>query len=413
MARRLPVGIQSFEEIRNREYVYVDKTQYIYQLANTGKVYFLSRPRRFGKSLFVSALDAFFSGRKELFHGLAIEKLEEENPIDASGKPWVKGPVVHFDFGPEKYSSVEDLRAVLDSMLSQYEEIYGRSENDKTLSRRFMRLLRNMYEKTGIKAAVLIDEYDKPLTSTMKDEEKDLNDQLGEELKAFYGVLKSADQYTKFVLLTGVTKFSHVSIFGDLNNLNDISLDSRYNAVCGMTEEEIKMTFGPELEILARTLGTSPEEAMQKIADWYDGYHFGRSGEGIFNPFSVLSVLERCEFKDYWFQSGTPTFLVDKIKDVSFSVEDMSSGIKAKEETFTSYRNGLDEPLPLLYQSGYLSIKSYDSLKQTYTLAFPNREVKYSFLGWMIPVYFTDTSAGTGMTADEFSDAVRAGDVDG
>jgi len=368
MTRILPVGIQSFEEIRSEEYLYADKTAFVYQLASNGKSYFLSRPRRFGKSLLVTTMEAFFSGRKELFHGLAIEQLENEKPVDRKGA-WVKGPVIHLDFNASTCTSKDELKSLINSLLLPYERIYGRDQDDDTLSGRFMRLIQNMYEAYGIKVAVLIDEYDKPLINSMHDEA--LNDELRMELKSFYGVLKSADQYTKFVFLTGVTKFSHVSIFSDLNNLEDISMNPDYNEICGLTEDEVSSTFGKEIEALGNKLNCDGEYTISKLAEWYDGYLFSRSGKRIFNPYSVLFSLKLKVMDYYWFRTGTPTFVIDSLKIADFEIPDMTEGIECEKQGFMSCRSTANEPLPLLYQSGYLTIRSYNEMYHTYTSGIP------------------------------------------
>jgi len=410
MMRKLPIGIQDFASLREGGYLYVDKTRFIHKLASEGKVYFLSRPRRFGKSLLMSAMDAYFSGKRKLFRGLEIEKLEEERPADPSGTAWLQGPVIHLDFNSVSCDSAEHLQRSIGSMLKRFEKRWGLEDEDELNADRFYNLIQKMHDDTGRKVTVLVDEYDKPLINTMHDEP--LNDQLRDELKAFYSVLKTADGYLRFVLLTGVTKFSHVSIFSDLNQLKDISLIEDYNEICGLTEQEIRHTFGPELDAFGDASHLGSGEVLREMSRWYDGYLFARHGTGIFNPYSVLNALDRKEFGNYWFTTGTPTFLINMLRKVNFTIPDMADGIVAKQEAFTAYRSSMNEPLPLFYQSGYLTIKGYDPEYQRYTLGFPNYEVRYSFLNWLLPEYFKDASGDTGMTADEFADAVRTGDID-
>jgi len=415
MERKLPVGIQNFEEIRKQGYLYVDKTAYIYQLVNTGKVYFLSRPRRFGKSLLVSTMDAFFSGKSDLFNGLAIEKLENQSPTylneDGQRVPWVKGPVIHLDFNNVSSETVEAVRNSLSEKLSKYESVWGKEEGDLTIAGRFLSLIENMHEKTGIPVAVLVDEYDKPLLNTFENQE--LNQKIRELLKTFFGTLKTADAHTRFVFITGVTKFSHVSIFSDLNQLKDISMRKEFNEICGMTAEEISNVFDDEIIVLGNILNFSKKEIIYKLAEWYDGYKFCDNVKGIFNPFSVLNTLDAKKFGNYWSHTATPTFLVKALQLADFNIPDMSEGIEAEEEMFTMYRSSMDEPLPLLYQSGYLTIKSYNSLDQTYMLGFPNYEVESGFLKFLLPMYFqNDASGSNGISSVAFSRAVRSGNID-
>lgn len=409
MALKYPIGIQNFEDIRENGYAYVDKTAFIYKLASEGKSYFLSRPCRFGKSLLVSTMDAYFSGKRELFGELAIEKLENENPTDARHGAWVQGPVIHLDFNPSVSTSIVSFRNSLNSMLSIYEETWGRSEADVNYSDRFLALMRNMYKKTGVKVTVLIDEYDKPLLSTMFDAE--LNVQIRTELKTFYSALKSADDCTRFVFLTGVTKFSHVSIFSDLNQLRDISMLSAYNEICGMTSEEICDNFGESIDNMAEVMNVGREDVMTRLSEWYDGYHFSSSGKGIFNPYSIINALSNCEFKNYWFDSATPTSLIETVKRTNFNIYSLTEGISAREEDFMSYRADVTEPVPLFYQSGYLTIKDYNPMFKTYKLTFPNDEVKYSFLDSLLPLY-VDVDGRDGVSVLDFARAIYSGDVD-
>ena len=323
-SRKLPIGIQTFEDIRRDEYLYVDKTKFVWRAASTGKPYFLSRPRRFGKSLLLSTFEAYFEGKRELFKGLAIEGLEKE---------WIKYPVLHLDLNAEKYDETEGLTSILSNYLTQWEQIYGEGEDEKTLSSRFAGVIRRASGKTGRKVVVLIDEYDKPLLQALCNE--NLLKEYRDTLKAFYGVLKSSDRYLRFVFLTGVTKFAQVSVFSDLNQLQDISMWYDYATVCGITKEELEVTFKQELELLGKVNDMTYEETVDKMACLYDGYHFHPSGEGVFNPFSVLNALKAKEFSDYWFQTGTPTFLVELLKDSDYDLRTLIDGVEAASTAFT------------------------------------------------------------------------------
>ncbi|WP_293739504.1 AAA family ATPase, partial [uncultured Parabacteroides sp.] len=298
--RKMPIGIQSFEEIRKDDYVYVDKTEIVYNLVTMGKPYFLSRPRRFGKSLLISTLEAYFLGKKELFKGLAIEKLEQN---------WLTYPVLHLDLNARKYKKVADLEAMLNQHLEIWEATYGKEKNDRSPEERFANIIRQAKQQTGRHVVVLIDEYDKPLLQALGNEE--LLDAYRSTLKAFYGVLKSADPFLKFVFLTGVTKFAQVSVFSDLNQLMDISMHPDYITACGITEEELVANFQPELERIARESHLTDKEIVELMKKKYDGYHFNERSVGMFNPFSVLNALNSRRLDYFWFQTGTPTFLVE------------------------------------------------------------------------------------------------------
>lgn len=308
LMRKLPIGIQTFEKLRKENYLYVDKTEFVWKMAFASNPYFLSRPRRFGKSLLLSTFEAYFEGKKELFEGLAIEKMETE---------WKKYPVLHLDLNAEKYDSPERLGDILSNQLTQWELKYGKGVDENTLSTRFSGIIRRACEQAGCGVVVLVDEYDKPLLQALG------NDALLEDyrktLKAFYGVLKSADRYLRFVFLTGVTKFSQVSVFSDLNQLNDISMKPQYATVCGITRQELIDTFTPELQQLAEANRLMWEETLAKMEAMYDGYHFCEFSEGVFNPFSVLNVFDGRKFSNYWFQTGTPTFLVEMLRKYAFA----------------------------------------------------------------------------------------------
>jgi len=410
MKRKLSLGVQEFTKIRKNDYVYVDKTALIYQLATEGESYFLSRPRRFGKSLLISTMEAYFSGREELFEGLAIHDLEQAAPADSSGEAWVKGPVIHLDFSTGDWSGVEEMRETLREKLWAYEKIWGADPEIQILPLRFYHLIETMHQATGIRVAVLIDEYDKPLLQYMYDEKR--TEALRTELKSFLTVLKSAGAHTKFVFITGVTKFSHVSIFSDLNQLRDISMDPQFNTICGMTKSEMEDSYQAELAAFAAEEEKDPEQLLRELAAQYDGYLFSRRGERLFNPYSLLSALQQKRFANYWFDSATPTFLVQTVQQSGFEIPKFGDGIRALEEEFMSYRADPGHPLPLLYQSGYLTIRQYDPQFRLYTLGFPNNEVKYSFLNCLLPFCTNIPEGETGLSIAGFVSSIEEGDVD-
>ena len=374
--RKLPIGIQTFEDIRNDGYLYVDKTALMWTIANIGKPFFLSRPRRFGKSLLISTFEAYFKGRRDLFTGLAVEQLE---------KKWEEYPVLHLDLNAEKYDSPDRLDAILSNQLTQWEVIYGKGEDETTLSSRFLGVIRRASEQAGRGVVVLVDEYDKPLLQAIQNEP--LLDSYRSTLKAFYGVLKSADRYLRFAFLTGVTKFSQVSVFSDLNQLNDISLNYDFSTLCGITREELLANFEPEIAALSQANDMSTEEVVETMTRQYDGYHFHPNGEGVFNPFSVLNAFFSKEFGNYWFQTGTPTFLVELLKESDYDLRLLMDGIETAASAFTEYRADRKNPIPLIYQSGYLTIKGYDEEFGMYRLGFPNREVEEGFVRFLLPYY--------------------------
>ena len=383
--RKLPIGIQTFEKLREGDYLYVDKTALVWRIASTETPYFLSRPRRFGKSLLLSTFEAYFEGKKELFEGLAIADMEKE---------WKTYPVFHLDLNAEKYDSPQALVEILSRQLTQWELKYGKGEDEETLSGRFAGVIRRACEQSGRGVVVLVDEYDKPLLQALDD--GTLLDDYRKTLKAFYGVLKSSDRYLRFVFLTGVTKFAQVSVFSDLNQLNDISMKSPYAALCGITKEELVKTFLPELERLAKRRGISLQEVIDLMERQYDGYHFHPEGVGMFNPFSVLNAFDAEEMGYYWFQTGTPTYLVDLLKQSDYDIRLLIDGVEVLASAFSEYRAETNNPLPMIYQSGYLTIKGYDDDVKLYTLGFPNDEVRYGFLNFLVPFYTKVTDDETG-----------------
>ncbi|MBQ8223300.1 MAG: AAA family ATPase, partial [Bacteroidales bacterium] len=337
---KYPIGIQQFEKLREEGWIYVDKTIHVHRMVSKGTYFFLSRPRRFGKSLLMSTIEAYFKGKKHLFEGLAIEKLE---------KDWIEHPVLHIDLNAERYATTDELNNILDTYLRGWEKLYGSEEsNNESLSRRFLAVIRAAKQKTGRNVVVLIDEYDKPMLQAIGNEE--LQIQFRNMLKAFYGTLKSADGDLRFVLLTGVTKFSKVSVFSDLNNLNDISMDLEYSDICGISEDELHDVFDDEIAILAEHNNQSKEDAYKELKKRYDGYHFSENAKGVYNPFSVLNTLLKKEYRSYWFSTGTPTYLVELLKRFNFNLENLS-GYEASASTLDSIQLSVDNPIPVLYQS--------------------------------------------------------------
>lgn len=370
-----PIGIQSFEDLRRKGFVYVDKSAFVYQMAATGKNYFLSRPRRFGKSLLLSTMEAYFLGKRDLFEGLAMVSLERE---------WRKHPVLRLDLNRDKYDAPENLDQVLGKSLSDWEAIYGSNPYEVTLSLRFEGIIQRACERTGEQVVVLVDEYDKPLLQTI--DRPGLQAAYRDTLKAFFGVLKTRDEYVRFSFLTGVTKFSHVSVFSDLNNLNDISMLPQYADVCGISERELHAYFEESIHELAVANHLSFEEACGKLRDYYDGYHFYQDTPGVYNPFSLLSTFENKIFKDYWFETGTPTFLVRLLLRSDYNLASLQ-GREVTTANLSSVDAMASNPIPVIYQSGYLTIKGYDEEFGVYSLNFPNKEVERGFVNFLVPYY--------------------------
>lgn len=394
-----PIGIQSFEEIRNGGYVYVDKTALMHRMTSTGKYYFLSRPRRFGKSLLVSTMEAYFSGRKELFEGLAMESLE---------KDWTEYPVLHLDLTGSRYTSVSDLIEKLDQHFCAWENIYGIEEKRNDPSARFSDVIDNACNKTGQKVVILIDEYEKPIIDNIDNPE--LMEQFRRELQGFYSVIKGKDNAIRFAFLTGVTKLGKMSIFSGLNNLNDISMDARYADICGITEVELKSYFGESVKTLAGMNGLSEEECYKKLASMYDGYHFHYRTPGIYNPFSLLNTFNANEFRMYWFETGTPTFLVRYLKQGNYNLDNISKNDVAVE-TLTGANYVSPVPITLMYQAGYLTIKDYDQRFNTYNLDYPNEEVKSGFLNSLSHLY-APALAGGELSVYQFIRDIEKGDIE-
>lgn len=393
---KYPIGIQDFEKLRTNGYSYVDKSRFVYKLATEGEYYFLSRPRRFGKSLFLSTLEAYFQGKKELFEGLAIYDLETD---------WKKYPIFHIDLNTANFREKDSLYTVLNDYLTTWECKYGTRESEATLALRFKGVIARAAEKEGCGVVILIDEYDKPILQTLRDPE--LQAEHRAQLKAFYSVLKTQDRYIKFAFLTGVTKFGKVSVFSDLNNLTDISMDHRYISICGMTEKELLANFKEGINELAEANGDTEEATIAKLKARYDGYHFEENTVGIYNPFSVLNTLSRLRYKNYWFETGTPTFLVDLLKMHNYRLPDMTKE-RVSDDVINSVDSLSTNPIPVIYQSGYLTIKGYDERFKKYLLGFPNKEVEEGFLNFLLPLY---TSAGNNspFLVDEFVQDVESG----
>lgn len=394
---KYPIGIQDFEKLRSERFLYIDKTESIRNLVNQGSYYFLSRPRRFGKSLLLSTLQAYFEGKRELFKGLAID-------TDEMG--WEAHPVLRFDLNAEKYESKESLESLLNKHISLYEDIYGRTSYDSTLAQRFDSLIRNAYNKTGKRVVILIDEYDKPMLQAIGNPE--LQDEFRSTLKAFYGALKSMDGCIRFAFLTGVTKFGKVSVFSDLNHLTDISMDARYYNICGITEEEIRNYFTEGVTELAAANGMTDEECLAMLKERYDGYHFCENVPGMYNPFSLLNTLSRQNFGSYWFETGTPTYLVTLLQLHNYNLETMSE-VETDADVLNSTDGGSTDPIPVIYQSGYLTIKGYDKEFGLYKLGFPNKEVEEGFMKFLVPYYTNISKSESAFEITQFVKDVRMG----
>lgn len=370
-----PIGIQNFEKIRTEDFLYVDKTAEIYKLAKEGRYYFLSRPRRFGKSLLVSTMEAYFSGRKELFSGLAIEKLEAE---------WKQHPVLHLDLSGVSYTDESVLERVLSDKLAKWETLYGAVNTSDILGLRFKEVIEAAYNKTGNQVAILIDEYDKPIIDNLGNEPT--LSHLRSTLQGFYSVMKSMDARIRFGFLTGVTKIGKMSVFSGLNNLNDISMIPYYVDICGVSETELHEYFDESISELSSANEMSKEECYVKLKSMYDGYHFCEDSIGIYNPFSLLNTFQNKKFREYWFETGTPGFLVEVMRKTSFDVTTLEN--QTVDSTLMSNADAIFEnPVPYLFQSGYLTITGYNDMFRLYQLGFPNQEVKNGFLNCLLKYY--------------------------
>ena len=369
--RRYPIGIQNFEQLRNMDCVYIDKTALIYQLVHTDTVYFLSRPRRFGKSLLVSTLDAYFSGKKDLFKGLAIEQLEQE---------WTVYPVLHIDFSRTKYTAIEDLQEQLNLYLSGWERTYGKNEEETSYAARLTGLLQRIYQQTGKQVVVLIDEYDAPLLDSNSDSA--LQGQLRIEMRKFFSPLKAQGQYLRF-----------------------------YSSICGITEQELRSQMLPDIERIAQANNETYEEACQHLKRQYDGYHFSKNCEDIYNPFSLFNAFSQRDYKSFWFSTGTPTFLIEMLQQMDFSLN-LLEKMEVKDEDFDKATEVITDPIPVLYQSGYLTIKGYEPLFRTYTLGYPNEEVKIGFIETLIPSYLNQPTRESNFYVVSFVRDLMKGDIE-
>lgn len=397
---RYPIGIQTFSKMIEEGYVYVDKTNYIKPLLTQGQYIFLSRPRRFGKSLLLSTLEAYFEGRRELFKGLAAVRMDLD---------WTPSPVFRFDFNAENFSLENGLELHLDTLLRSYEKTYGRKSDDITPSQRLRQLIEAAYEQTGRQVVILIDEYDKPLLDIQENEE--LFEKNQRILKSLYGNLKTLDKYIRFAFITGVARFSKVSIFSDFNNLKDISMENAYADICGWTESELIDSFHPGIERLSAKRGENFDTTLKAMRDYYDGYLFAEEGSRLYNPFSVLNALDKIKIDPYWFETGTPTFLARWIRNNGIDPRDINGQSASKDELITV---GFDEwdPVPLMFQTGYLTIGHYDDVTDLYDLRFPNFEVEIGFFKHLLRCYVPITSRrGSGFEFTRFKKDLARGAV--
>lgn len=397
--QELPIGEQVFETLRREGYLYIDKTELIYSMTQKGTYYFLSRPRRFGKSLLLSTIEAYFLGKRELFNGLYIANQKKDWPIH---------PVFHIDFSLQSYETETDLQAMLNDYLSNLEKVYGASESESTIALRFKGLIRRAYEKTGKGVVILIDEYDKPLLEAIGDPER--QERYRKELRGFYGILKGMNQYIRFALLTGITKFSKVSIFSDLNNLRDISMTKPFACLCGLTDEEVDRDLAPYIANYAEEKGMSYEAARELMRRMYDGYHFVADSPGLYNPFSLMNALLWKDCIGYWFESGTPTMLVEMLKRQHYPLDSIERSINT---TALDNKSGsADTIIPLLYQSGYLTIDRMSPDGRTCWVKFPNDEVRDGFFNFLLPYYASVQGEDTNTAIDDFVSDIRSGNVE-
>lgn len=398
--RKLPIGEQSFQKLIEEDCVYIDKTEYIYHLIKTGSYYFMSRPRRFGKSLLLSTIEAYFLGKKELFKGLYVYDVE---------KKWAVHPIMHLDFNSQRYDSPQRLDNILNDFLCYQEEQYGSRPSEVDLGLRFMGVIRRAYEKTGQRVVILVDEYDKPLLQAEGNAE--LQEEYRSTLRAFYGALKSTDAYIQFALLTGITKFSKISIFSDLNNLNDISRDKQYALLCGLTDNEIDKFLQPYITNFANKTNQPYEILRQRMKQMYDGYHFVANSAGLYNPYSVMCALNKCEFGNYWFETGTPTILVDMLRQSNYQLQTL---VETPIDTIAldSKDDLQDSIVPLLFQSGYLSITKTDENDRICWMDFPNDEVRDGFFRFLLPYYTTIQKSQTALEIDSFIFDIQNGNIE-
>lgn len=400
--RQYPLGIQTFSEIINKKMLYIDKTAYIYNIAASGKYFFLGRPRRFGKSLLVSTMQSYFEGKKQLFRGLAIEKLESE---------WTEYPVLHFDMSGGKHMDAEQFEQYLGYRLEEEEKKWGITMPVNGANNRLIELINTAYDKTGKQVVVLVDEYDAPMLDVVH--ETDCLDKLRNTMRNFYSPLKYCEPKLRFVFLTGITKFSQMSIFSELNNIKNISMDNEYAAICGITEEEMLTQMSDDIDALAQAQGIGREEAISKLKDNYDGYHFSAKSQDMFNPYSLLNCFADNEFNDYWFSSGTPTYLLNMMRKYEVMPTDVITRVEADASEFDAPTENMTTIMPLLYQSGYITIKDYNRAYNYYTLDVPNKEVKVGLTKALIPSYVTRNTLATTNTARRIAQALDKRDMDG
>ena len=404
MALKLyPIGIQTFERIRKEDKLYIDKTEYIYRMAHTsGTYFFLGRPRRFGKSLLVTTMQSYFEGKKELFKGLAIEKLEKE---------WTEYPVLHFDMSGGKHMDKEQLEEYLDYRLQEEEKKWGVTKPVKGANNRLIDLINTAYEKSGKQVVVLIDEYDAPMLDVVH--EKEQLDMLRNMMRNFYSPLKYSEAKLRFVFLTGITKFSQVSIFSELNNIINISMNDEYAGICGITKEELLTQMSEDIDELAKSQELTREETIAELKENYDGYHFSAKSPDVYNPFSLLNCFSTREFGAYWFSSGTPTYLIKMMRKFKVMPTNISK-MYAKSSAFDAPTENMTAITPLLYQSGYLTIKGYDKFSKLYTLDLPNKEIKVGLFESLLPNYLEGMFAQNGDVAiAQMSVLIRQDNMDG
>lgn len=397
---RYPIGIQTFRNIIEGGYLYIDKTGFVHDLAENYKYVFLSRPRRFGKSLLSSTIHSYFAGEAELFNGLKAGELKKE---------WAKHPVFHFDMSTAKHCDEEQLTSELNLKLVRYEDVYGKGENEKKINQRFEGLIRRAVEQTGEKAVIIIDEYDAPLLDVMNDQERLIP--MRQIMRNFYSPIKSLDPYLRFVFITGINKFAQLSIFSELNNLQNISMMPKYSAICGISQSEIETQMQEPVKRMAESLGISYEETLEELKHNYDGYHFSGRSEDIYNPFSLIKSLDAQDFGSYWFDTGTPTYLLERLKNSEIDETTLDSMPMIPESDFDVSPEISDNVLPMLYQTGYLTIKDYDRALHLYTLGYPNKEVKIGFTQGLLAQYKNKSTTGSGFVA-KFFVAMYKHDID-
>lgn len=403
MARkRYPIGIQTFERIRKEDWFYVDKTEYIYRMTHTdGTYFFLNRPRRFGKSLLVSTFESYFEGKKELFNGLAIEKLEKE---------WNEYPVLHFSLAGGKHMEKEQLEHYLLFILKTNEEKFGITCDSPDPNIRMLNLIQTVYEKTGKQPVVLIDEYDAPLLDVVH--EGTSLDILRNVMRNFYSPLKDCEKMLRFVFLTGITKFSQLSIFSELNNITNISMDTPYAGICGITKEELMTQMSDDIDRLSEKLSLSHDETLERLKQHYDGYHFAWPSPDIFNPFSLLNCFSKQKMDSYWFGSGTPTYLINMMRKYAFTPIDLGEKMEAGKDDFDAATETMTTIMPLLYQSGYFTIKDYDEDTELYTLALPNKEIRVGLYRSLLPHYLASKTVMGNTTIAKMSKLINLGQLD-